>query len=107
MTSAPISVPVEENRPAASDVPPMTTARIASSSIHRPALCVAALVLAAMTGPRCRRHSRRSVDVQMIVRDRTPASRLASGLMPTASMQHPERRAPGEQRGQRADGDAR
>ena len=35
----------------------------------------------------------------MIVRERTPASRLASGLMPTASIEHAQRRAPGEQRG--------
>ena len=38
MISAPTTVPARENRPPASEVPPMTTARIASSSIHRPAL---------------------------------------------------------------------
>jgi hypothetical protein len=52
MNSAPISDPVSENRPPASEVPPMTTARIASSSIHRPRLLAfTELVLAAMTRP--------------------------------------------------------
>ena len=43
MISAPMTVPPRENRPPVSDVPPMTTARIASSSIHRPALLPSAL----------------------------------------------------------------
>ena len=52
MNSAPTSVPVSENRPPASDVPPMTTARIASSSIHSPRLlALTELVLAAMISP--------------------------------------------------------
>ena len=52
MNSAPIRVPVSENRPPASEVPPMTTARIASSSIQRPRLLAfTELVLAAMTRP--------------------------------------------------------
>ena len=38
MTRAPTTVPPIENRPPSSEVPPITTARIASSSIHRPAL---------------------------------------------------------------------
>jgi hypothetical protein len=42
MVSAPSSVPAIEYRPPASDVPPMTTARIASSSSHRPALLASA-----------------------------------------------------------------
>ena len=36
MMKAPISVPASENRPPASEVPPMTTARIASSSMNSP-----------------------------------------------------------------------
>ena len=52
MSSAPMSVPVRENRPPASDVPPITTARMASSSIHRPALFAsAALVFPAIISP--------------------------------------------------------
>ena len=52
MKSAPTRVPVRENRPPASDVPPMTTARMASSSIHRPRLlALTELVLAAITRP--------------------------------------------------------
>ena len=43
-TSAPTSVPTSEYRPPVSSVPPMTTARIASSSIHRPALLASAAV---------------------------------------------------------------
>lgn len=43
MISAPMTVPLIENRPPASDVPPITTARIASSSIHSPALLPSAL----------------------------------------------------------------
>ena len=36
MMKAPIRVPASENRPPASDVPPMTTARMASSSMNSP-----------------------------------------------------------------------
>ena len=52
MSSAPTRVPVSENRPPAREVPPMTTARMASSSIHSPALLAsAALVLPAIISP--------------------------------------------------------
>ena len=49
MISAPSTVPPMENRPPASEVPPMTTARIASSSIHRPALLPSAPETLAVT----------------------------------------------------------
>ena len=42
--SAPTSVPEMEYRPPVSSVPPRTTARIASSSIHSPALLASAAV---------------------------------------------------------------
>ena len=58
MSSAPTSVPAREKRPPASDVPPITTARIASSSIHSPALLAsAALVLPAIISPAMPAHS--------------------------------------------------
>ena len=44
MRNAPISVPVSEYRPPASEVPPSTTARIASISIQSPALLASAAV---------------------------------------------------------------
>ena len=44
MMNAPITVPVSEKRPPARDVPPMTTARMASISSHRPVLLGSAAV---------------------------------------------------------------
>ena len=58
MSRAPIMVPVREKRPPAREVPPMTTARIASSSIHRPALFAsAALVFPAIISPATPAHT--------------------------------------------------
>ena len=58
MTSAPTSVPVSEYRPPASEVPPMTTARIASISIHSPALLAsAAFTFDAIISPATHEHS--------------------------------------------------
>jgi hypothetical protein len=91
MNIAPINVPVSEKRPPASDVPPMTTARIASSSMNNPALLAsAALVFEAIIRPAMpAQNATKTYTVHVIVRARTPASRLASGLMPTASISRP------------------
>src|SRR6476469_2962593 len=91
LTIAPTSVPGSEHRPPANHVPPMTTARIASISIHRPALLAsAACTFDAIIRPATPAHSAlNTYTVQMIVRERTPARRLASGFTPTASMSMP------------------
>ncbi|MOA52039.1 hypothetical protein D3C78_1752660 [compost metagenome] len=49
MMSAPINEAVMEKRPPFSDVPPITTARIASSSSHSPALLASAPRISAVT----------------------------------------------------------
>ncbi len=49
MISAPITVPASVKRPPVSNVPPMVTARIASSSISRPALLPSALLTLELT----------------------------------------------------------
>ncbi len=45
ITRTPTSVPTSENLPPASEVPPMTTARMASSSMNRPALLASAAMM--------------------------------------------------------------
>ena len=49
MISAPITDPTSKNRPPASDVPPITTARIASSSKYNPALFASAAAMSPAT----------------------------------------------------------
>ena len=48
MTRAPTRVPTSEYRPPASEVPPMTTARIASSSMKSPVLLASAAAVFAV-----------------------------------------------------------
>ena len=68
MIRAPSTVPLIENRPPASEVPPMTTARIASSSMKSPVLLAsAAAVFAGIAG-------------LMITSDATAADPNSTGL---------------------------
>lgn len=91
MTSAPTTVPPMENRPPSSDVPPMTTARIASSSIHRPALLPSAAdVLELIIRPAIPAHSAQNTYTMILMRrERMPTRRLASALPPTDSTSRP------------------
>jgi len=91
ITKAPTRVPPSVNFPPIRDVPPSTTARIASSSIHSPLLFAsAAVTFELIMRPAIAAHSAlNTYTVQMMLRDRTPASRLASGLIPTASTRVP------------------
>src|SRR5690606_12270346 len=91
MIRTPTSVPESENLPPCSDVPPMTTARIASSSMNRPALLASAAITldARMRPARPEKRPESAKTVHTIVRALTPASRLAAGLMPTDSTSMP------------------
>ncbi len=89
--SAPSTVPARLNRPPVSDVPPMTTARIASSSIHRPALLASAPArLELFHRPAMPAQTAQKMYTSRVMRmARTPASRAASRLPPTDSMSRP------------------
>ncbi len=91
MMKAPMTVPASEKRPPASDVPPMTTAKMASISRNRPVLlgsaAVASDVIISPASPANRAHTMYTVHV--IERAGTPASRDASGLPPTDSSSMP------------------
>ena len=84
-------VPARKKRPPASAVPPITTARIASSSIQSPALFPSAPdTIELIISPAMPAQSAENTYARMISpRDRTPASRLASLLPPTASISMP------------------
>ena len=95
-----MSVPASEYRPPASDVPPMTTARIASSSMNRPVLFAsAAVVLAVRMSPAIAGAERRE-RVHGEEQAAGAHAGLPAGLGVDADRldQHPERRAPGEHR---------
>src|SRR5690606_16103072 len=87
----PTSVPDRLNLPPESAVPPMTTARIASSSMNRPALLASAAMVSALMSRPASPANRpdAAYTVQVRVRDRTPDSLLAAGLMPVASSSMP------------------
>ena len=91
MMNAPITVPPSEKRPPASDVPPITTARMASISRNSPVLfgsaAVASDVIISPARPANTAHT--MYTVQVIDRAGTPASRDASGLPPTDSSSIP------------------
>ena len=91
MINAPRMVPVRLNRPPSSEVPPMTTARIASISIHSPALLAsAAEMFDAIINPATPAHNAlNTYTANTIERCRTPANLLASGLTPTDSSSMP------------------
>ena len=91
MMNAPITVPPSEKRPPASDVPPITTARMASISRNSPVLfgsaAVASEVSISPARPANTAHTMYTVHV--IDRAGTPARREASGLPPTDSRSIP------------------
>ena len=72
-------------------MPPITTARMASSSIHRPALLPSALeTFELIISPATPAHrAANAYTMMMIPRARMPASRLASALPPTDSISMP------------------
>lgn len=72
-------------------MPPITTARIASSSIHRPALLPsAAEVLELIIRPAMPAHSAQNAYTMILMRrDLIPTRRLASALPPTDSTSSP------------------
>ena len=72
-------------------MPPRTTARIASSSIHSPALLPSALeTFELIISPAIPAHRpEKTYASRITLRERMPVSRLASALPPTASISIP------------------
>ena len=81
MMNAPITVPASEKRPPASEVPPITTARMASISRNSPVLlgsaAVASEVIISPARPAQSAHT--MYTVQVIERAGTPARREPPG----------------------------
>ena len=78
-------------RPPESDVPPRTTARMASSSRSRPALFPSALFTLELTiSPAIPAQRPQTAYTQKVMEPaRTPVKRAATGLSPIASMKRP------------------
>src|SRR5579859_70878 len=91
MISAPQTASKRLNRPPNSDVPPITTARMASSSSQRPALLASApMMSAAATMPASAAQRPHHMYTAMIIgRMPTPESSLARALPPAASIRRP------------------
>jgi hypothetical protein len=91
ITSTPTSVPASENLPPASEVPPITTARIASSSMKSPALFAsAAMTLELILRPAMPANSPASAyTVQMIVRAWTHVRAVPTALDTDVSVNIP------------------
>ena len=94
ITSAPRTLPSKENRPPTPrTVPPMTTARMASSSVYRPiTLASEVLMLETAMRPATPAQSAQNTYANSLTRfSLMPAKRLARELMPTDSTNRPER----------------